>query len=276
MGLRRRERTVEERFAAADDTALAEVFDAHAGPMLAVAVSQLDDRRLAEEAVQQAFVQAWRAAPTFEPARPLGPWLPSIVRRTAIDIPPRERRHEPRNLQDVSPRDLPTVELKGALLELVVETRDREHLDELRTRMRQILGLDRRWHVALVGAGRLGAALFQYEGFRRQGFDFVAVFDNDPAKIGRRWGEIEVEDVDDLPRAVGRRGIEMAVIATPRESAQDVADRLLDAGVEAILNFAPRKLTVRPGVTLRDVNLAIEIEGLAFALTHAGEIMTGG
>lgn len=149
-------------------------------------------------------------------------------------------------------------------------------VDELRTRMRQILGLDRRWHVALVGAGRLGAALFQYEGFRRQGFDFVAVFDNDPAKIGRRWGEIEVEDVDDLPRAVGRRGIEMAVITTPRESAQDVADRLVDAGVEAILNFAPRKLTVRPGVTLRDVNLAIEIEGLAFALTHAGEIVTGG
>jgi RNA polymerase sigma-70 factor (ECF subfamily) len=110
MGLRRRERTVEERFAAADDTALAEMFDAHAGPMLAVAVSQLDDRRLAEEAVQQAFVQAWRAAPTFDPARPLGPWLRSIVRRTAIDIWRRERRHEARNLEDVSPRDLPTVE----------------------------------------------------------------------------------------------------------------------------------------------------------------------
>lgn len=149
-------------------------------------------------------------------------------------------------------------------------------VDELRTRMRQILGLDRRWRVALVGAGRLGAALFQYEGFRGQGFDFVAVFDNDPAKIGKRWGEIEVEDVSALPAAVRERKIEMGVIVTPRDSAQEVVDRLVQAGVEAILNFAPRKLSVPEGVTLRDVNLAIEIEGLAFALTHAGEIVTAG
>lgn len=149
-------------------------------------------------------------------------------------------------------------------------------VDELRARMRQILGLDRRWRVALVGAGRLGAALFQYEGFRGQGFDFVAVFDNDAAKIGRRWGQLEVEDVSDLRAVVRDRRVEMGVIVTPRESAQEVADRLVDAGVEAILNFAPRKLSVPDGVTLRDVNLAIEIEGLAFALTHAGEIVTAG
>ncbi len=149
-------------------------------------------------------------------------------------------------------------------------------VDELRVRMRQILGLDRRWRVALVGAGRLGAALFQYEGFRVQGFEFVAVFDNDPAKIGRRWGELEVEDVSDLWGEVRDRRIEMGVIVTPRESAQEVADRLVDAGVRAILNFAPRKLSIPDDVTLRDVNLAIEIEGLAFALTHAGEIITAG
>jgi RNA polymerase sigma-70 factor (ECF subfamily) len=110
MGSRRRERTVEERFAAGDDTALAEAFDAHAGPMMAVAVSQLRDRRLAEEAVQQAFVQAWQAAASFDPRRPLGPWLRSIVRRTAIDVWRRERRHDARTLDDVSPRDLPSVE----------------------------------------------------------------------------------------------------------------------------------------------------------------------
>lgn len=149
-------------------------------------------------------------------------------------------------------------------------------VDELRARVRQILGLDRRWRVGLVGAGRLGAALFQYEGFRAQGFDFVAVFDNDPAKIGRRWSGLEIEDVAHLRRAVQERGIEMGVIVTPHESAQEVADRLVDAGVEAILNFAPRKLDVPSTVTLRDVNLAIEIEGLAFALTHAGQIVTAG
>lgn len=149
-------------------------------------------------------------------------------------------------------------------------------VDELRDRLRKILGLDRRWRVCLVGAGRLGAALYQYEGFHRQGFDFVAVFDRDPAKIGRRWGSLQVEDVARLAKVVGERRIEMGVIVTPHESAQDVSDQLIEAGVEAILNFAPRKLVVPRGVTLRDVNLAIEMEGLSFALTHAGEIMTAG
>jgi RNA polymerase sigma-70 factor (ECF subfamily) len=78
--------------------------------MLAVAVHMLADRRLAEEAVQQAFVQAWRAASTFEADRPLGPWLRSIVRRTAVDVWRRERRHEVRSLDEVSPVDLPSVD----------------------------------------------------------------------------------------------------------------------------------------------------------------------
>lgn len=95
---------------AGEDDALAEVFDAYAGPMLAVATTLLGDRRLAEEAVQQAFVQAWRAAARFEPDRPLGPWLRSIVRRTAVDVWRRERRHQARNIDDVAPLDLPVVE----------------------------------------------------------------------------------------------------------------------------------------------------------------------
>lgn len=149
-------------------------------------------------------------------------------------------------------------------------------VDELRLRMRQILGLDRRWRVGLVGAGRLGAALFQYQGFRDQGFDFVAVFDNEPSKIGRRWSGLEVDDVADLRGVVRDRRIQMGVIVTPRESAQEVANQLVEAGVAAILNFAPVKLSVPDSVTLRDVNLAIEMEGLSFALTHAGEIVTAG
>lgn len=110
MGRKRAKGSVEERFAAGDEAVLAEVFDAYAGPMLAVAASLLGDRRLAEEAVQQAFVQAWRAATSFDPARPLGPWLRSIVRRTAIDLWRRERRHQARNLDDVAPLDLPVTE----------------------------------------------------------------------------------------------------------------------------------------------------------------------
>jgi len=102
--------SLSERFAAGDERALAEVYDQYAGPMLSVAIHLLADRRLAEEAVQQAFVQAWRAAATFEPQRPLGPWLRSIVRRTAVDVWRRERRHEARGLDDVAQGDLPSVD----------------------------------------------------------------------------------------------------------------------------------------------------------------------
>ena len=140
----------------------------------------------------------------------------------------------------------------------------------LRERIAAILGLGRTWRVAVVGAGKLGSALFHYAGFRRQGFSIVAVLDTDPAKIGRRWGEVEVEDVGDLPRVVRRRAIDLAIITTPAEAAQIVADALVAAGVRAILNFAPRKLQVPPEVTLRDVNLTIELESLTFALTHRG------
>jgi RNA polymerase sigma factor (sigma-70 family) len=97
------------RFAARDDGALTDVFDEYAGPMLAVATRLLADRRLAEEAVQQAFVQAWRAAGRFDPQRPLGPWLRSIVRRTAVDAWRRERRHQARTLDEVAPGDLPSI-----------------------------------------------------------------------------------------------------------------------------------------------------------------------
>lgn len=138
----------------------------------------------------------------------------------------------------------------------------------LRERIVEILGLGRTWRVALVGAGKLGAALFHYGGFRRQGFDIVAVLDNDPAKIRRPWGDVTIDDVADLARVVRKRNIELAIVTTPAEAAQDVVDALVKAGVGAILNFAPRKLIVPPEVTLRDVSLTIELESLTFALTH--------
>src|SRR5688500_7309989 len=98
-----------ERFAAGDERALGEAFDEYAGPMMAGATRRLADRRLAEEAVQQAFVQAWRAAGSYDPERPLGPWLRSIVRRTAVDAWRRERRHESHDIDHVAPGDLPSV-----------------------------------------------------------------------------------------------------------------------------------------------------------------------
>jgi redox-sensing transcriptional repressor len=141
---------------------------------------------------------------------------------------------------------------------------------ELRARLAAILGVGRRWNVALAGAGKLGAALYAYDGFRRRGFHVAAVFDIDPRKIGRRWGQLEVEDVASLGSSVRAKGIEIGIVVTPAEAAQEVADAMVAAGIAAILNFAPRKLVVSDGVTLRDVNLAIELEALCFALTHEG------
>lgn len=141
-------------------------------------------------------------------------------------------------------------------------------VSELRERVTEILGLGRRWRVGLVGAGKLGAALFFYDGFRGQGFDVVAVLDNDPCKIGQRWDRLVVEDIESMDRVVREAQVEMGIIVTPADGAQQVADRLIASGVEAMLNFAPTRLRVPPGITLRNVNLEIELESLAFALTH--------
>lgn len=139
---------------------------------------------------------------------------------------------------------------------------------ELRQRVTEILGLGRRWRVALVGAGKLGTALIEYDGFRNQGFDVVAVFDNDTAKIGCSLAGLEIVDVDRLEDVVRDEDVDMGIVVTPAGSAQEAADRLVAAGVTAILNFAPRRIRVPDHVTLRGVNLAIELESLAFALTH--------
>ena len=141
-------------------------------------------------------------------------------------------------------------------------------VSELRARLTSILGLDRGWRVCVVGAGRLGAALHQYDGFRRRGFEIVGVFDVDPRKIGRRWGDLVVEDVAELDAAAKARGIEIGIVVTPAESAQDAADRLARAGVRAILNFAPVAIETPDGVAVRDVDLVVELESLSFALTR--------
>jgi redox-sensing transcriptional repressor len=139
----------------------------------------------------------------------------------------------------------------------------------LREEIRAILGLERRWRVAVVGAGNIGAALLAYRGFERQGFDVVAVFDRDPARIGARLGPLEVQDVATLAAVAAREDLEIGVIATPLRAAQEVADLLVAAGVRGILNFAPRKLFVPPHVALRTVDMAMEFESLSFALTQA-------
>jgi len=137
---------------------------------------------------------------------------------------------------------------------------------ELRAQLWEILGLTHRWRVALIGAGRVGAALFAYPDFRRRGFEIVAIYDNDPAKVGRRWGGIRIRAVDRLPRTLPRSRIEMAILAVPAPAAQDMADAAVAAGVRGILNFAPVQIRVPAGVSVNHVNMAVELESLSFAL----------
>lgn len=139
---------------------------------------------------------------------------------------------------------------------------------DLAQRLREILGLTRRYQLAVVGAGKIGSALVQYRGFRFRGFDIVAIFDSDPVKIGRTFDGLEVRDVAGLESALADFPVDMGVIVVPGEQAQAVADRLVAAGVKAILNFAPAQLAVPDEVGLKNVNLALELEALSFTLAN--------
>jgi redox-sensing transcriptional repressor len=139
---------------------------------------------------------------------------------------------------------------------------------ELTDSLREILGLRREWQVIIVGAGKIGTALAQYRGFRQRGFRVSAVYDRDPKKIGSKWDSLTVRDMANIERDIAKEHPDIAVVTTPADEAQSVVDRLVGAGVRALLNFAPIQLQVPPDVTLKNVNMAMELEGLSFALTN--------
>lgn len=141
---------------------------------------------------------------------------------------------------------------------------------DLVAQLRRILGLTRPWSVALAGAGRIGAALFEYPAFRERGFRILAVMDSDPGKVGREWNGIEVEDVANLEAVCRRVQAEIGILAVPAREAQAVADRFVEARVRGLLNFAPVSLRVPAGVAVNDVNMAVELEALSFALVSGG------
>jgi redox-sensing transcriptional repressor len=139
---------------------------------------------------------------------------------------------------------------------------------ELLKELREILGLDRRWRVALIGAGKIGSALISYQNFQLRGFEIVAVFDSDPAKVGKSWDSQVILDNSEMETVLAEKGIEIAVVAVPADAAQAVVDRVVASGVRAVLNFAPVRLRVPPDVALRNVDMVVEMEGLAFALSN--------
>jgi redox-sensing transcriptional repressor len=130
--------------------------------------------------------------------------------------------------------------------------------------IRRELGLTQDWSIAIVGIGNLGHALANYKGFGDRGFRVAALVDVDPSKIGERVGELEVVHIDTLPELVTERGIAIGVIATPATAVQDVGDRMVAAGIRSILNFAPAPLAAPSGVSVRSVDLAIELQILAY------------
>jgi len=136
------------------------------------------------------------------------------------------------------------------------------------TRLREILGLERAYRVVLVGAGKIGGALVHYEGFRRRGFEVSAIYDRDPKKIGSRSNGLVVRDVKQLEADLKKEPTDIGIVVTPGEAAQEVADRLVRAGVKALLNFAPIQLKVPRDVEVKTVNMAQELEALSYSLAN--------
>lgn len=141
-------------------------------------------------------------------------------------------------------------------------------------RIQAILGSDHAHRLVLLGAGHLGSAIAAYDGLRPRGFILVGVFDNDPAKIGTRAGDHIVRDVSELERTIREQGVRIGVIAVPVSAAQEVADRLVAAGVRVILNYSPAMISVPEQVTLHNTDPVRELLHTLYYLSQA-ELMAG-
>jgi redox-sensing transcriptional repressor len=155
----------------------------------------------------------------------------------------------------------------------------------LRYQIAREIGLTQDWSVVIVGIGNLGRALANYSGFATRGFKVVALLDSDPERVGERIGDLVISSMDDLDEVLSLASVSIGVIATPAGSAQDVCDRLVNAGVGSILNFAPAVLTVPDSVDVRKVDLSIELQILAYheqrkahglALLTADDVISAG
>jgi redox-sensing transcriptional repressor len=143
--------------------------------------------------------------------------------------------------------------------------------EELIPEIKRILGTDRAWPVAMVGVGNLGRALLGYRGFGQQNFRIAAAFDVDPEKIGAVIEGVRVHHLDRLAEVVGDQHIQLGMIVVPANWAQSVADKLVTAGIEGIVNFAPVTIVLPPMVSVVGVDLAMELEQLSFAVVNRGD-----
>ena len=146
------------------------------------------------------------------------------------------------------------------------------YVRDLKRHLRQILGLDRKLRVAIMGAGNLGLALADYPGFKQEGFEIAALFDTLKDKVGHQSRSgVTIHDIADLKKVVRREGIKIAVIAVPAASAQQVLNLVVAAGINAVLNFSPGTLEVPAGVKLKSVDLTVSLESLSFFLAQGDD-----
>ncbi|MDH3605926.1 MAG: redox-sensing transcriptional repressor Rex [Acidimicrobiia bacterium] len=142
-------------------------------------------------------------------------------------------------------------------------------VDHLVHQVGRELGLTEDWAVCIVGMGNLGSALAQYGGFGQRGFEVLGLFDSDPAKVGKKVGGLVIEPLTKFARAVKSRRLSIGVITTPATGAQEVADRMVEAGITSILNFAPIVLSVPDGIDVRRVDLSTELQICSFYLSRS-------
>ncbi len=140
------------------------------------------------------------------------------------------------------------------------------HITYLQEQLRKILQLDREWSVAVVGAGDLGRALARYGGFTHRGFRIVRIFDNDLAKIGSYVGNLQVQSIEVLQDEIRAQNIQMAMVAVPAAYAQSVTDALVEAGVRAILNYAPITVSVPENVRVQYIDPAAHLQHMTYYL----------
>ena len=150
------------------------------------------------------------------------------------------------------------------------------YVEHLRDHLTRILGLDREHRVCIIGAGRLGTALTDYYGFRKANFTVAALFDADQRKIGKKIGDVEIMDLKNFAGIVKRDKIDVAVIAVPAEAAKGALELVLDAGIKAVMNFAPVALKASGDVKLKTIDLTTSLESLSYFLAQPTKQSSGG
>lgn len=148
-------------------------------------------------------------------------------------------------------------------------------VEDLIAQVKRILGTDKVWNVLLVGAGNLGRALMAYKGFGAKGFRLTSVFDASSQLAGKKMGSFVVQPMSELAATIQKNQIRLAIIAVPADSAQDVVDQLVEAGIRGILNFAPTSVSVPADIAMNAVDLSVQLEQLSFQVNFAGMAPTG-